>query len=123
VIATLLGHAVQLSGLDILWVALAGLAAGYQLGCRLGHPDHVPLLLALGTRGHGQRVQHGRLVPGSAMGAVGYRRELVGQGKRVTRLAIGSLIGGAIGATLLLQLPPAPSRLSSRCSSASASYS
>ena len=29
----------------------------------------------------------------------------MGQGKRVTRLAIGSLIGGAIGATLLLQLP------------------
>ncbi len=106
-IATLLGHAVQLSGLDILWVALAGLAAG-GINSVVGSGTLItfPLLLALGYPPVMANVSNTvGLVPGSAMGAVGYRRELVGQGKRVTRLAIGSLIGGAIGATLLLQLP------------------
>ncbi len=45
------------------------------------------------------------LVPGSAAGAVGYRRELSGQGRRTARLAAASLIGGIIGAVLLLSLP------------------
>ena len=48
-IATLLGHAVQLSGLDILWVALAGLAAG-GINSVVGSGTLItfPLLLALG---------------------------------------------------------------------------
>ncbi len=45
------------------------------------------------------------LVPGSAAGAVGYRRELRGQGRRTAPLAAASLAGGAIGAVLLLTLP------------------
>lgn len=45
------------------------------------------------------------LVPGSATGALGYRRELVGQRRRLVLLACGSLAGGAIGAVLLLSLP------------------
>ena len=45
------------------------------------------------------------LVPGSATGALGYRRELVGQRGRVLTLACASLIGGVIGAVLLLSLP------------------
>ncbi|MGH2893505.1 MAG: sulfite exporter TauE/SafE family protein, partial [Solirubrobacteraceae bacterium] len=45
------------------------------------------------------------LVPGSATGALGYRRELVGQRGRVVTLACASLIGGVIGAVLLLSLP------------------
>lgn len=45
------------------------------------------------------------LVPGSASAAVGYRRELVGQRARVVRLASASLIGGILGAVLLLALP------------------
>ena len=45
------------------------------------------------------------LVPGSATGAIGYRRELVGQRGRVVQLACASLAGGVIGAVLLLSLP------------------
>src|SRR5436309_943625 len=45
------------------------------------------------------------LVPGSATGAIGYRRELAGQRSRVIRLACASVVGGVIGAVLLLSLP------------------
>lgn len=45
------------------------------------------------------------LVPGSVSGAIGYRRELVGQRARVLRLCVASLIGGTAGAVLLLVLP------------------
>jgi uncharacterized membrane protein YfcA len=45
------------------------------------------------------------LVPGNASGAVGYRRELIGQQRRAIPLMGMSLIGAAIGATLLLTLP------------------
>jgi len=47
------------------------------------------------------------LVPGSAMGAYGYRRELEGQRERAVRLGTASLLGGVIGAVLLLILPAA----------------
>ena len=46
------------------------------------------------------------LVPGSAAGAIGYRRELAGQRARVFRLGAFSLTGGVAGAVLLLELPP-----------------
>jgi uncharacterized membrane protein YfcA len=45
------------------------------------------------------------LVPGSASGAIGYRRELRGQRRRTIPLAAASLIGGLSGAVLLLTLP------------------
>ncbi|ABK52930.1 protein of unknown function DUF81 [Acidothermus cellulolyticus 11B] len=45
------------------------------------------------------------LVPGSVSGALGYRRELRGQRRRCLRLAVSSLIGGCVGAVLLLVLP------------------
>ncbi|MBB5934314.1 sulfite exporter TauE/SafE family protein [Streptomyces zagrosensis] len=45
------------------------------------------------------------LVPGSASAAYGYRRELRGQRGRVLRLATASLLGGLIGALVLLKLP------------------
>jgi hypothetical protein len=45
------------------------------------------------------------LVPGSAAGAIGYRRELAGQQTRLLPLAAASLLGGVIGAVLLLSLP------------------
>ena len=45
------------------------------------------------------------LVPGSASGAVGYRRELGGQVARIVPLALASLLGGITGAVLLLSLP------------------
>ncbi len=45
------------------------------------------------------------LVPGSVTGALGYRRELAGQRRRLLALAGASLVGGIIGAVLLLSLP------------------
>jgi hypothetical protein len=45
------------------------------------------------------------LVPGSASGAFGYRRELVGQRNRLLRLGAASAVGSAIGGILLLELP------------------
>src|SRR5579875_3907005 len=45
------------------------------------------------------------LVPGSASGAIGYRRELVGQERRLALLACFSVTGGILGAILLLTLP------------------
>jgi hypothetical protein len=45
------------------------------------------------------------LVPGSFSGAYGYRAELTGQRRRVVTLGIFSLLGGVLGALLLLHLP------------------
>jgi uncharacterized membrane protein YfcA len=45
------------------------------------------------------------LVPGSAAGAVGYRRELAGQGARTLRLGVASVSGGIAGGVALLVLP------------------
>ncbi len=47
------------------------------------------------------------LVPGSISGAIGYRREIVGQGSRTRRLGAISISGGLVGAVLLLALPGA----------------
>src|SRR5450631_2849226 len=46
------------------------------------------------------------LVPGSLAGAVGYRRELRGQGPRIAKLASATASGAVTGAVLLLTLPP-----------------
>ncbi|MBA3636807.1 MAG: sulfite exporter TauE/SafE family protein [Rubrobacteraceae bacterium] len=46
------------------------------------------------------------LAPGSVSGAVGYRKELSGSGKRVVRFSAAALVGGACGAVLLTVLPP-----------------
>jgi uncharacterized membrane protein YfcA len=45
------------------------------------------------------------LVPGSASGAWGYRRELAGQRRRALPLVAASLAGGVTGSVLLLTLP------------------
>lgn len=45
------------------------------------------------------------LVPGSASGAFGYRRELAGQRRRLIPLMCASFTGAIIGAILLLSLP------------------
>jgi uncharacterized membrane protein YfcA len=45
------------------------------------------------------------LVPGAVSGAYGYRRELRGQRRRLTRLLPASTLGGLVGAVLLLVLP------------------
>jgi hypothetical protein len=45
------------------------------------------------------------LVPGSVSGAYGYRAELAGQRRRIMTLGACSLLGGVLGALLLLHLP------------------
>lgn len=65
-----------------------------------------PILLAFGYAPVVANVSNTvGLVPGSASGTVGYRRELAGQGRRVAALAAASLVGGIVGAVLLLSLP------------------
>jgi uncharacterized membrane protein YfcA len=65
-----------------------------------------PTLLALGYSPIVANVSNTvGLVPGSLAGVVGYRRELREQRTRVVRLALASLLGGIVGAVLLLTLP------------------
>jgi uncharacterized membrane protein YfcA len=89
-------------------VAAAGVAAG-MINTVVGSGTLItfPVLLAVGYPPITANVSNGLgLVPGSLFGAIGYRTELTGQGRRVWRLGIGSTIGGAAGAVLLLLLPP-----------------
>ncbi len=92
---------------EILAIALAGLAAG-TVNTVVGSGTLItfPVLLAFGYAPVTANVSNTiGLVPGSVSGAVGYRRELVGQRRRVTRLGAASMLGGATGAVLLLVLP------------------
>jgi hypothetical protein len=46
------------------------------------------------------------LAPGTISGAVGYRHELTGQGRRLVRYSVPSFLGAICGTVLLLSLPP-----------------
>jgi uncharacterized protein len=93
------------------WEALALLAAGTVAGAinavvGSGTLVTFPTLLAFGYAPVLANVTNTvGLVPGSLSGAVGYRRELAGQGRRVARLSVSSVLGGITGAVLLLVLP------------------
>lgn len=90
-------------------VLLAGVAAG-TINTVVGSGTLVtfPTLLAIGLPPVTANVSNTiGLVPGSVSGAVGYRRELKGQGGRLLRLGVASLLGGVVGAFLLLGLPDA----------------
>src|SRR6202142_1272813 len=64
-----------------------------------------PVLLAFGYAPVTANVSNTiGLVPGSASGAWGYRRELAGQRPRVLRMGTMSVLGGITGAVLLLVL-------------------
>jgi uncharacterized membrane protein YfcA len=66
-----------------------------------------PVLLAVGYAPVTANVSNTvGLVPGSVSGAIGYRRELAGQGDRLLRFSCASVAGGIVGAILLLSLPP-----------------
>jgi uncharacterized protein len=86
---------------------LAGVAAG-TINTVVGSGTLItfPTLLALGVPPVTANVSNNvGLVPGSLSGAIGYRRELVGQRSRLLRLGSASLLGGSVGAVLLLVLP------------------
>ena len=66
-----------------------------------------PVLLAWGFAPVTANVSNSLgLAPGALTGAVGYRRDLEGQGRRAARLALATVIGAVGGAVLLLVLPP-----------------
>jgi uncharacterized membrane protein YfcA len=88
-------------------VLLAGVAAG-TINTVVGSGTLItfPTLLALGVPPVTANVSNTvGLVPGSVSGAIGYRRELAGQRARLLRLGSASLLGGVLGAALLLVLP------------------
>ncbi|MEV4414558.1 sulfite exporter TauE/SafE family protein [Catellatospora sp. NPDC049609] len=66
-----------------------------------------PVLLALGYPPVVANVSNTvGLVPGSLSGAYAYRRDLAGHGPLLLRLGTASVLGAAVGAVLLLWLPP-----------------
>ncbi len=90
-------------------ILLAGVAAG-TINTVVGSGTLItfPTLLAFGIPPVTANVSNTvGLVPGSVSGALGYRRELRGQRGRLLRLGSASLVGGVIGAVLLLALPAA----------------
>ena len=96
-----------MSLLDSLLIALAGTAAGL-INTVVGSGTLItfPTLLALGYPPVLANISNNiGLVPGSLSGAIGYRRELVGQRTRLLTLATASLLGSVAGAILLLLLP------------------
>ncbi|MFJ6407092.1 sulfite exporter TauE/SafE family protein [Streptomyces hydrogenans] len=94
-----------------IWEMLAVFAAGIGAGAintivGSGTLITFPVLLATGLPPITANVSNALgLVPGSISGAIGYRRELKGQTRRVLRLGAAALVGGLIGAVLLLALP------------------
>jgi uncharacterized membrane protein YfcA len=92
---------------EIVAIACAGLAAG-AINTLVGSGTLItfPVLLAFGYAPVTANVSNTiGLVLGNVSGAVGYRRELVGQRVRIVRLGAMSLLGGITGAVLLLVLP------------------
>ena len=96
-----------MSVLEIVAIFAAGVVAGtINTVVGSGTLFTFPVLLAFGYAPVTANVSNTvGLVPGSASGAVGYRRELSGQERRLALLAGFSLAGGIIGAVLLLTLP------------------
>ncbi|GGS17683.1 MULTISPECIES: sulfite exporter TauE/SafE family protein [Actinokineospora] len=93
---------------EALGVVLAGVFAG-GINTVVGSGTLVtfPVLLAVGYPPVVANVSNSLgLVPGSVTGAIGYRHELAGQRGRLLRMGTASLIGGLVGAVLLLVLPP-----------------
>lgn len=93
---------------DALLVLLAGTAAG-TINTIVGSGTLItfPTLLLLGVPPVTANISNSiGLVPGTLAGAIGYRRELEGAGPELRRLAPMSLLGGALGAVLLLVLDP-----------------
>lgn len=97
-----------MSPLEAILVALAGVCAG-TINTVVGSGTLItfPVLLAIGYPPVVANASNSiGLVPGGIAGAIGYRGELAGQGKRLLRLSGASLLGGAAGALLLLKLSP-----------------
>jgi uncharacterized membrane protein YfcA len=93
--------------LEAIAVAAAGFAAG-GVNTIVGSGSLItfPTLVALGYPSVVANVSNSvGLVPGGVSGAIGYRRELRGQWRRVAILALGTTAGAILGGVLLLELP------------------
>ena len=93
--------------LEAIAVLVAGFAAG-GVNTIVGSGSLItfPTLLAVGFPSVVANVSNSvGLVPGGISGAIGYRRELRGQWRRVGILAIGTTGGAIVGGILLLELP------------------
>ena len=96
-----------MSPLHALAIFAAGLAAG-TVNVIVGSGSLItfPTLLALGYPPVLANVSNTvGLAPGNASGVVAYRRELVGQRRRLVQLGSASVVGALVGAALLLALP------------------
>jgi uncharacterized membrane protein YfcA len=92
---------------EALAILGAGLAAG-AVNAVVGSGSLItfPTLLAFGFPPVVANVSNNvGLVPGNVSGAIGYRRELVGQRARLSRLAAIAAAGSIAGAAALLSLP------------------
>ena len=101
-----------MTGWGALLVFVAGIGAG-TLNTVVGSGTLLtfPALLAIGLSPVTANVSNTvGLAPGSLSGAIGYRAELEGQRRRTSILGTGSVLGGIIGAVLLLTLPEAAFR-------------
>lgn len=88
-------------------VCVAGIGAG-TINTIVGSGTLItfPVLLAVGLPPVTANVSNALgLVPGSVSGAIGYRRELKGQRKRILRLSVVAVLGSLLGAALLVSLP------------------
>jgi uncharacterized protein len=97
------------SGWEFAAIALAGFWAG-MINTIVGSGTLVtfPTLLFFGYPAVAANVSNSLgLVAGGVSGAWGYRHEIRGLGSVLARLAPVSLVGSAVGAVLLLVLPPA----------------
>ncbi len=96
-----------MSLLEAVLIILAGVGAG-TINTVVGSGTLItfPTLLAFGVPPIIANVSNTvGLVPGAVSGTVGYRRELAGQRSRLLHLGSASLLGGVVGAGLLLWLP------------------
>ena len=92
---------------DAILIVLAGMVAGL-MNAVVGAGTLVtfPTLLLLGYPAVLANVSNTvGLVPGSVMGAIGYRATLRGRGPIVMRLVLAATLGGTAGGALLVLLP------------------
>lgn len=93
--------------LEALAVLAAGVGAG-TINTIVGSGTLItfPVLMAVGLPPVTANVSNSLgIIPGSISGAIGYRRELRGQRRRVVRLAGAAFLGALAGAALLVTLP------------------
>ncbi|MGY1723686.1 sulfite exporter TauE/SafE family protein [Blastococcus sp. SYSU DS0533] len=98
-----------MTGAEMVAVAAAGFAAG-GINAVVGSGTLVsfPVLLGVGLPPVPATISNSLgLVGGNLTGAIGYRRELRGQGRLLLGLIPASVLGGLTGAFLLLHLPAA----------------